>query len=129
MQMSSLIRKQIIKEAETWLGTKYKYGGNSSSGIDCSHFVYRVMSAVLPDWGSYKTVHQIRSSANLMCPVKPQMGDIISWQDPLHMGIIYDPDLLIFIGAQSSTGVAKARYSPSAWWGKQKGLTFSARPQ
>ena len=28
--------KAIIKEAKSYKGTKYKYGGNSKRGIDCS---------------------------------------------------------------------------------------------
>ena len=31
--------RQIVKEAEKYLGTRYVYGGNSPSGFDCSGFV------------------------------------------------------------------------------------------
>ncbi len=32
----------LIKEAESWLGTPYKYGGNDRGGVDCSGFVLQV---------------------------------------------------------------------------------------
>lgn len=34
--------KSLVKEATAWLGTPYKYGGNTRSGVDCSGFVYHV---------------------------------------------------------------------------------------
>lgn len=34
--------RTLVKEAERWLGTPYKYGGNSRGGVDCSGFVYHV---------------------------------------------------------------------------------------
>lgn len=34
--------KSLVKEATAWLGTPYKYGGNTRSGVDCSGLVYHV---------------------------------------------------------------------------------------
>ena len=34
--------KALLKEAETWLGVPYLYGGNDRNGIDCSGFVLQV---------------------------------------------------------------------------------------
>ncbi|MCM1337401.1 MAG: NlpC/P60 family protein [Candidatus Amulumruptor caecigallinarius] len=34
--------RTLISEARQWLGTPYKYGGNTRSGVDCSGFVYHV---------------------------------------------------------------------------------------
>lgn len=33
---------RLIKEAESWLGTPYAWGGNDSSGVDCSGLVLQV---------------------------------------------------------------------------------------
>ena len=38
----SKVEKSLVKEATAWLGTPYKYGGNTRSGVDCSGFVYHV---------------------------------------------------------------------------------------
>lgn len=35
-------RYSILSEAENWIGSPYKYGGNERSGVDCSGFVQQV---------------------------------------------------------------------------------------
>lgn len=37
---------ELYFEVYRWLGTKYKYGGNTSKGIDCSHFAGKIFSKV-----------------------------------------------------------------------------------
>lgn len=36
------IKKNLKKEIDAWLGTPYKYGGNSHNGVDCSGFVNKI---------------------------------------------------------------------------------------
>lgn len=38
--------KEVIKEAKKWLGTKYKYGGHSQKGTDCSGLVMEIYLSV-----------------------------------------------------------------------------------
>lgn len=38
-------RKNIIEEANSWIGTPYCYGGENRSGTDCSGFVMKVFRA------------------------------------------------------------------------------------
>ena len=35
-------RRAIVKEAHSWLGTKYRYGGSDRSGVDCSGMVMQI---------------------------------------------------------------------------------------
>lgn len=35
-------RRAIVTEARNWLGTKYHYGGNDKSGVDCSGMVSQI---------------------------------------------------------------------------------------
>lgn len=39
--------KALIREAESWLGTPYKYGGTDRDGVDCSGLVLRVYKDAL----------------------------------------------------------------------------------
>lgn len=39
--------KRLLKEAESWLGTPYKYGGNDRDGLDCSGLVVQVYQRAL----------------------------------------------------------------------------------
>lgn len=38
--------KELVKEAKKWIGTKYRYGGHSRSGTDCSGMVMEVYKKV-----------------------------------------------------------------------------------
>ena len=46
-QYHEIPKNAIEKEARTWLGTKYKYGGNTRNGIDCSGLVVEVFRSVM----------------------------------------------------------------------------------
>lgn len=37
----------LIQEAQSWIGTKYVYGGNDRNGVDCSGFVLQVFNRAL----------------------------------------------------------------------------------
>jgi len=39
-----LSKKSIIKTAKSYLGVRYRFGGTSRQGIDCSSFVQKVMA-------------------------------------------------------------------------------------
>ena len=49
----------------------------------------------------------------------PLKGDLVHW--PGHIGIVIDPDLGYFIGAQTSTGVAEANFKQGYWHGQYGG--------
>lgn len=40
--IDSPVTGALLREAQTWLGTPYRYGGNDRSGVDCSGFVLQV---------------------------------------------------------------------------------------
>ena len=40
-------KNAIEKEARKWIGTKYKYGGNTHKGVDCSGLVVEVFNSAL----------------------------------------------------------------------------------
>ena len=44
---SPALRYDLVKNINTWLGTRYRYGGSSKRGIDCSGFTSAVVSSTL----------------------------------------------------------------------------------
>lgn len=80
MQPSTLhpLSKSLINEANKWLGTPYKYGGNDRSGVDCSGLVVRVFLDALD-------IKLPRSS-----------NDIASYCTGLNLAELIPGDLLFF---------------------------------
>lgn len=123
-------RKAMLEAAGEWKGTPYLYGGNSDDGIDCSHFVYQVLNSartktalpgVTPQLIDYRSTDTIEASGLFFPVTVPETGDLVLWDG--HVGIVTDPSLGKFIGAQTSTGVAEAIYS-SGYWAEHAGRRF-----
>lgn len=103
--------EKVISMAQTYLGTPYKYGGMSKSGIDCSALIYncyRVIDIELPR--TAKDQSKIGSSKS-WGSLRP--GDIVYFKFKnkgekwYHSGMItyVGKDDIKFIHASSSRGV------------------------
>ncbi len=94
----------IVKNAKTWLGTPYLYGGENKSGADCSGFVlsvYRLCGYTLPRTAAqqWKAVKRIAKS-----DLEP--GNLVFFKSGgriNHVGIYVGDNLLIH--ASTSKGV------------------------
>jgi lipoprotein Spr len=102
---------KLYDDCSRWLGVKYRYGGNTTKGVDCSGFVLAI----------YKQTYGInieRSTANILrkncIPVKRgnlREGDLVFFKTtgsgnrrtPTHVGIYLKNGR--FIHAGSSGGV------------------------
>ena len=106
---------RVIREARTFTGTPYKWGGNGRSGIDCSGLVcqaFRAIELSLPR----TTTDQVRvGRAVKLRKVRP--GDLLFFaltDDPRkvsHVGIVTEKKpghSARFIHASSSKGVIEA---------------------
>ena len=111
----------ILKDAEKYLGTPYKFGGNTSSGFDCSGFTVKVFeenSYNLPRRSS----DQAEAGKNIdITDVKP--GDLLFFATAggsrvSHVGIVHDigPDGEVkFIHASTSKGVIISSLNEKYW--------------
>lgn len=103
----------VIGVAKQFLGTPYRWGGESPSGFDCSGFlnyVYYQAGKTIP-----RTVSDIW---NFATPVgKPSVGDLVFFETykpgPSHAGIYLGNNK--FIHAGSSSGVSISDMSASYW--------------
>ncbi|NIF05912.1 NlpC/P60 family protein [Chryseobacterium sp. Tr-659] len=112
---------EILKDAEKYLGTPYKFGGNTSSGFDCSGFTVKVFEEndfSLPR----RSTDQAEAGKNIdIREVKP--GDLLFFATAggsrvSHVGIVHDigPDGEVrFIHASTSKGVIISSLNEKYW--------------
>lgn len=112
----------ILSEAESYIGTPYRFGGMSRSGIDCSAFVLSVfgnaMGMSLPRVAAAQSQQGERISKEDL-----QKGDLIFFSHGggriSHVGIVYDvtPEGDIkFIHAATSRGVMISTLNTDSYW-------------
>lgn len=113
--------KDILKDAERYLGTPYKFGGNTSSGFDCSGFTVKVFKENdlnLPRRSS----DQAEAGKKIdIKEVKP--GDLLFFATAggsrvSHVGIVHDignDGEVKFIHASTSKGVIISSLNEKYW--------------
>lgn len=113
--------EQAIEAAETYLGTRYRYAGNSYSGIDCSGLMkqaYESAGVEIP-----RTSGGIMSATDAVLLDHVVPGDFVFFATGRgrarvsHVGLVtrvVDGDVE-FIHASSSQGVIKSMLSESYW--------------
>ena len=116
----------ILTEAETYLGTPYRMGGMTRSGIDCSAFVLSVFGAAtgmsLPRVAASQAGEGERVQKENL-----QKGDLVFFSQGRgrisHVGIVYDvteEGEVKFIHSATSKGVSIASLEDSYWGPKYR---------
>ncbi len=91
---SSAEGQAVLREARKWLGTPYRLGGVSRSGVDCSSFtmlVYRKAGISLP----HSDARQFRYGSRVSGP--PQPGDLVFFDE-------HDDDDISHVGIYAGNG-------------------------
>ena len=100
--------KALVKTARKWLGTPYKYGGDTRKGVDCSAMVMNVYNEAL----NIKLPRTTRTQRDYAAQVRKndlQPGDLVFFSPGVkgknisHVGMYIGSDR--FIHASSSRGV------------------------
>lgn len=95
--------KEVLKTAKKYLGVKYKWGGNSKKGIDCSGFTKVVYKK--HDVNLARTSGQQFKQGKKITKTQSKKGDLIFFSDSKrsigHVGIIIDPEKNLMIHASS----------------------------
>ncbi len=111
----------ILSEAESYLGTPYRFGGTSRSGIDCSAFVLSVFGAAagmdLP-----RVAAEQSQEGDSVERTELQKGDLVFFSHRgsriSHVGIVEEVTAegeIKFIHAATSKGVMVSSLDDSYW--------------
>ena len=111
----------LQKHIDPWIGTRYKFGGESKSGIDCSGFVMKVMNS----WKGIKLPHSAKETFRFGKSVIKsdlQPGDVVFFGNSFsisHNGIYVGDG--IFAHSSTSKGVMYEKLANSYWSPKYQG--------
>lgn len=104
----STLKEKMLMEIIKYLNTPYKYGGNSSSGIDCSAFTQTIYHNVLSIDLNRSAKEQFKQGTEIDNREDLKFGDLVFFNTrrrvkPGHVGIYIGDDL--FAHASSKNGV------------------------
>lgn len=112
----------IIREARTYKGTKYKYGGNTKRGIDCSGLIHNAFGKngiAMP-----RTSRELAKSGDWIDIKKVVPGDLVFFATKKnsrtvnHVGIVTSTkgNTFQFIHSTTSRGVIESKISERYWY-------------
>ena len=111
----------IVRRASSYIGTRYKYGGTTKKGMDCSGLVYTSFAQeniVLPRMSSAMSTKGKPVAKN-----KAQKGDLVFFKTSksrskiTHVGVIsrIDNSAIYFVHSSTSKGVIESNSNESYW--------------
>ncbi|MAX69511.1 MAG: glycoside hydrolase [Flavobacteriaceae bacterium] len=114
--------ESIVKFAKTFTGTRYKYGGTTKKGMDCSGLIYtsfKEHNISLP-----RSTSGLRSYGDWVDLKEVNVGDLVFFatnknsRSVNHVGIVTDvrPGNVEFIHASTSRGVMISSIAEKYWY-------------
>ncbi len=118
-------RKYLLEKAyKKYKGTRYRYGGTTSRGFDCSGFTQRVFSEYL-HYSLPRTTKAMMKTGKKISKKQLKPGDLVFFRPSrryYHVGIYIGNGT--FIHASTSKGVIKSHLTNPYW---KKKYIFSRR--
>ena len=112
-------RKKVLAVAESYLGTRYRYGGTDRGGMDCSGFVYTSFRESL-NYSVPRTADGIYDWTEKISAEELQPGDLVFFvtagSKVSHVGIYTGGGRFIHAASEGpSTGVIYSSLDESYW--------------
>jgi probable lipoprotein NlpC len=112
----------IVDFAKTFDGTRYKYGGTTKRGMDCSGLIYTSFKA--HDISLPRTTRDLSSTGDWVDLKEVTIGDLVFFATKKnsrkvnHVGIVTDvrPGHVEFIHASTSQGVIISSLAERYWY-------------
>lgn len=116
------IVESIIKNAEKYEGTRYKYGGTTKKGMDCSGLIYTAfkednitiprVSSAMAKTGDWIDLKNVREGDLLFFATKKNSRSVN------HVGLVtaINGDAIAFIHSTTSKGVITSTLKEKYWY-------------
>lgn len=75
--VNPMLRLELLQSIEDWLGTRYRYGGRSRGGVDCSGFVCQMVETALGRQIGNSSSTQSKEFAPIFSVDSLQFGDLM----------------------------------------------------
>lgn len=103
---------KVMNAYRYWAGTRYRLGGTTKAGIDCSAFVKEAMSSAFNVKLPRSTAEQ-RHVGRKIAKSDLRPGDLVFFRNNKHVGVYVGDGKFVHSG--SSTGVTVASLSNRYW--------------
>ncbi len=121
-EIDNALIEKIIKNASTYEGVKYKYGGTTKKGMDCSGLMYTAFSE--EDINLPRTTSQLSTYGDWVDLKEVKEGDLLFFatkrnsRQVNHVGLVTSARLgrVEFIHASTSRGVIRSLLSEKYWY-------------
>ncbi|HOP40783.1 MAG TPA: NlpC/P60 family protein [Geobacteraceae bacterium] len=114
LELTSDASKRLKKSAFSFLGTRYRFGGNSRSGLDCSSFVqhvFRELNIKLP-----RTAREQYRTGEPVTSLDLKKGDLVFFRTyasfPSHVGIYLGDNKMIHASSRDRKVVISSMNTP-----------------
>ncbi|MDD2321597.1 MAG: NlpC/P60 family protein [Geobacteraceae bacterium] len=114
LELTTDASKRLKKSAFSFLGTRYRFGGNSRNGLDCSSFVqhvFRELDIKLP-----RTAREQFRTGEMVTSYELQKGDLVFFRTyasfPSHVGIYLGDNKMIHASSRDRKVVISSMNTP-----------------
>jgi len=112
------VKTALYQQYSEWKGVRYRYGGLSKSGVDCSGFVYLTLKRQF-GLDAPRDTHDLSSYGYPVSRKKLAPGDLVFFKTGImkrHVGIYVEDGK--FIHASTSKGVMLSDMKNGYWSGR-----------